>query len=105
MQPSLNGDVVINRDGRHIRPKRLASNLFQVRAGTGVDRCVLDYINSLQAAPTFCGSRPKSRMSSKSPSWWTGSERSSRMPSWFTSNSPSFNWTLNFLTGAMRLRE
>jgi isocitrate lyase len=39
---SLNGDVVINRNGKLMRPKRLASNLFQFRAGTGEDRCVLD---------------------------------------------------------------
>ena len=43
-----NGDVVINRDGKLLRPKRLPSNLFQFRAGTGEDRCVLDCITSLQ---------------------------------------------------------
>src|SRR6185369_9353886 len=39
-----NGDVVINRAGKLLRPKRLASNLFQFRAGTGAERCVLDSI-------------------------------------------------------------
>ena len=43
-----NGDVIINRDGKLLRPKRLPSNLFQFRAGTGEDRCVLDCITSLQ---------------------------------------------------------
>src|SRR5271154_3124979 len=43
-----NGDVVLNRNGKLLRPKRLASNLFQFRAGTGEDRCVLDSITSLQ---------------------------------------------------------
>ena len=43
-----NGDVIINRDGKMLRPKRLASNLYQFRAGTGEDRCVLDCITSLQ---------------------------------------------------------
>ncbi len=42
-----NGDVIINRDGKMLRPKRLPSNLFQFRAGTGEDRCVLDSITSL----------------------------------------------------------
>ena len=37
-----NGDVIINRDGKLLRPKRLPSNLYQFRAGTGEDRCVLD---------------------------------------------------------------
>ncbi|MBP8263621.1 MAG: isocitrate lyase, partial [Pseudomonas sp.] len=39
-----NGDVVLNREGKLLRPKRLPSNLFQFRAGTGEDRCVLDCI-------------------------------------------------------------
>src|SRR5580698_6856608 len=30
-----NGDVVLNRNGKLLRPKRLPSNLFQFRAGTG----------------------------------------------------------------------
>src|SRR3954462_12587160 len=33
-----NGDVIINRNGKMLRPKRLASNLYQFRAGTGEDR-------------------------------------------------------------------
>src|SRR5258707_1727052 len=41
-----NGDVIISRDGKLLRPKRLPSNLFQFREGTGVDRCVLDSITS-----------------------------------------------------------
>jgi isocitrate lyase len=43
-----NGDVILNRNGRLMRPKRLASNLFQFRAGTGEDRCVLDSITALE---------------------------------------------------------
>ena len=43
-----NGDVLIKRDGKFMHPKRLPSNLFQFRPGTGEDRCVLDCITSLQ---------------------------------------------------------
>jgi len=43
-----NGDVIINRHGKLLRPKRLPSNLFLFRRGTGEDRCVLDSITSLQ---------------------------------------------------------
>ncbi|WP_116970852.1 isocitrate lyase, partial [Blastomonas sp. UPD001] len=42
------GDVLINRDGKLVRPKRLPSNLFQFRAGSGEDRVVLDCVTSLQ---------------------------------------------------------
>src|SRR3546814_15905732 len=41
------GDVLINRDGKLVRPKRLPSNLYQFRSGTGEDRCVMDCIASL----------------------------------------------------------
>ena len=43
-----NGDVVIHRNGSLVRPKRLASGLFQFKENTGEDRCVMDCINSLQ---------------------------------------------------------
>jgi len=45
---TINGDVIINRDGKLMKPKRLPSNLFQFREGTGADRCVMDCIASLQ---------------------------------------------------------
>ena len=61
-----NGDVLITRNGKLLRPKRLPSNLYQFRAGTGEDRCVLDSITALQKmAPTCCGSRPRSRTSNR----------------------------------------
>ena len=33
------GDVLIRREGKLLRPKRLPSNLYQFRPGTGADRC------------------------------------------------------------------
>ena len=43
-----NGDVVIKANGKLLKPKRLASGLFQFRKDTGIDRVVLDCITSLQ---------------------------------------------------------
>jgi isocitrate lyase len=81
-----NGDVVIKRDGKLLRPKRLPSNLFQFRAGTGEARCVLDCITSLQNGADLL---------------WIGgmvSEIRKVIPNakLVYNNSPSFNWTLNF---------
>ena len=42
------GDVVINHHGKLVRPKRLPSNLYQFKKETGVARCILDSITSLQ---------------------------------------------------------
>ena len=43
------GDVVIKRGDKILRPKRLPSGLFQFRKGTGEDRCVFDCIEALKA--------------------------------------------------------
>jgi isocitrate lyase len=40
--------MLIKRDGKLHRPKRLASGLYQFRAGTQIDRVVLDCVTSLQ---------------------------------------------------------
>ena len=42
------GDVMINQHGKLVRPKRLPSNLYRFKEGTGKDRCILDCITSLQ---------------------------------------------------------
>ena len=64
-----NGDVVIKREGKLLRPKRLASNLFQFRKGTGEDRCVLTASPRCRTAPTCSGSKPRSRTSARSRQW------------------------------------
>ena len=84
------GDVLISRDGKLLRPSACPRNLFQFRAGTGEDRCVLDCITSrCRTAPTCCGSKPKSRTSARSAAWSTGSAKSFRMPSWSTTIRPA----------------
>ena len=42
------GDVIIPRDNKMFRAKRLPNGLFAFKPGTGEDRCVLDCITSLQ---------------------------------------------------------
>lgn len=79
-----NGDVVIKRDGKLLRPKRLPSNLFQFRAGTGEARCVLDCITSLQNGADLLWIETENRTSARSAAWSRKSARSSRTPSWCT---------------------
>ena len=43
------GDVMINQHGKIVRPKRLPSNLYKFKEGTGEARCILDSITSLQS--------------------------------------------------------
>ncbi|MEO1702323.1 MAG: isocitrate lyase [Pseudomonadota bacterium] len=89
-------DVVIKRDGKLLRPKRLASNLFQFKPGTGEDRCVLDGITSLQnGADLLWIETEKPHVGQIG-----GMVRRIRevMPNakLVYNNSPSFNWTLKF---------
>jgi isocitrate lyase len=91
-----NGDVIINRGGKMLRPKRLPSNLFQFRAGTGADRCVLDGITSLQNGADLLW------IETEKPHVEQIAGMMDRIREVFPNaklaynNSPSFNWTLSF---------
>ena len=62
-----NGDVIINRNGKMLRPKRLPSNLFQFRAGTGRTAACSTASPRCRTAPTCCGLRRRSRRLRRSP--------------------------------------
>ena len=91
-----NGDVVIKRDGKLLRPKRLASNLYQFRQGTGVDRVVLDCVTSLQNGADLLW------IETEKPHVEQIAEMVDRIreevpnAKLVYNNSPSFNWTLSF---------
>ncbi len=93
---SLNGDVIINRDGKLMRPKRLASNLFQFRAGTGEDRCVLDSITSLQNGADLLWIETEKPHVEQIASMMDRIRTVVPNAKLVYNNSPSFNWTLNF---------
>ncbi len=89
-------DVVIKRDGKMMRPKRLPSNLYQFRSGTGEDRCVLDSITSLQNGADLLW------IETEKPHIGQIGGMVSRIRDVIPNaklvynNSPSFNWTLKF---------
>ncbi|WP_298161843.1 isocitrate lyase [Acidocella sp.] len=91
-----NGDVIITRNGKLLRPKRLPSNLFQFRPGTGAERCVLDCINALNNGADLLWIETEkphveqiAGMMDKIREVWPNAKLA-------YNNSPSFNWTLNF---------
>jgi isocitrate lyase len=91
-----NGDVLIKQNGKVVRPKRLPSNLFEFRKGTGEDRVILDCISSLQhGADLLWIETEKPHVGQIG-----GMVRRIRevMPNakLVYNNSPSFNWTLSF---------
>ncbi|MBB5697495.1 isocitrate lyase [Sphingomonas yantingensis] len=93
---SLNGDVVINRDGQLMRPKRLPSNLYQFRAGTGEDRCVLDCITSLQNGADLLWIETEKPHIEQIAGMVDRIRAVVPDAKLVYNNSPSFNWTLNF---------
>jgi isocitrate lyase len=91
-----NGDVIINRDGKLLRPKRLPSNLFQFRAGTGEDRCVLDSITSLQNGADLIWIETEKPHIAQIAGMMQRIRAVVPNAKLAYNNSPSFNWTLNF---------
>ena len=91
-----NGDVIINRDGKMLRPKRLPSNLFQFREGTGEDRCVLDSITSLQNGADLLWIETEKPHVEQIAGMMDRIREVCPNAKLVYNNSPSFNWTLNF---------
>ncbi|NHV29561.1 isocitrate lyase [Burkholderia sp. D-99] len=91
-----NGDVVIKRDGKLLRPKRLPSNLFQFRAGTGEARCVLDCITSLQNGADLLWIETEKPHIAQIGGMVNEIRKVIPNAKLVYNNSPSFNWTLNF---------
>jgi isocitrate lyase len=91
-----NGDVVLNRGGKLLRPKRLPSNLFQFRAGTGEDRCVLDSITSLQNGADLLWIETEKPHVEQIAGMMDRIRAVVPNAKLAYNNSPSFNWTLSF---------
>ena len=91
-----NGDVIINRNGKMLRPKRLPSNLFQFREGTGAERCVLDSITSLQNGADLLWIETEKPHVEQIASMMDKVREVIPNAKLVYNNSPSFNWTLNF---------
>jgi isocitrate lyase len=90
------GDVLIKRDGKLLRPKRLPSNLFQFRSGTGEARCVLDCITSLQNGADLLWIETEKPHIGQIGGMVNEIRKVIPNAKLVYNNSPSFNWTLNF---------
>ena len=91
-----NGQVFISRDGKLMAPKRLPSNLYQFRSGTGEDRCVLDCITSLQNGADLLWIETEKPHIGQIGGMVERIREVVPNAKLVYNNSPSFNWTLNF---------
>lgn len=90
------GEVLISRDGKLLRPKRLPSNLYQFRPGTGEDRCVLDCITALQHGADLLWIETEKPHIGQIGGMVRRIREAIPNAKLVYNNSPSFNWTLNF---------
>ena len=90
------GQVLISRDGKLLAPKRLPSNLYQFRPGTGADRCVLDCITSLQNGADLLWIETEKPHIEQIAGMVDRIREVVPNAKLVYNNSPSFNWTLNF---------
>lgn len=91
-----NGQVFISREGKLLAPKRLPSNLYQFRSGTGEDRCVLDCITSLQNGADLLWIETEKPHIGQIGGMVDRIREVIPNAKLVYNNSPSFNWTLNF---------
>ena len=90
------GDVMISQKGKIVRPKRLPSNLYQFRKGTGEERCILDSITSLQSGADLIWIETEKPHIGQIASMMNEIRKTIPNAKLVYNNSPSFNWTLNF---------
>ncbi|MFD2164647.1 isocitrate lyase [Thalassotalea euphylliae] len=90
------GDVVINRGGKLVRPKRLPSGLYQFREGTGHERCVFDCIGALNAGADLLWIETAVPTVHEIKGMMDDVRKVHPNAKLVYNNSPSFNWTLNF---------
>lgn len=91
-----NGDVIVNQGGKMMRPKRLPSNLYQFREGTGEARCVLDCVTSLDNGADLLWIETEKPHIAQIGGMVNDIRKVHPNAKLVYNNSPSFNWTLNF---------
>ena len=96
VEDMTSNDIVMKRDGKLMRPKRLRSNLFQFKSGTGEDRCVLDCITSLQNGADLLWIETEKPHIGQIGGMVNRIREVIPNAKLVYNNSPSFNWTLNF---------
>ncbi|MFT5594818.1 MAG: isocitrate lyase [Oceanicoccus sp.] len=90
------GDVVFNRGGKLVRPKRLPSGLYEFRKGTGEERCVFDSVEALKAGADLIWIETATPSVKDIADMMNEVRKEVPDAKLVYNNSPSFNWTLNF---------
>ena len=91
-----NNDVLIKRNGRLVRPVRMANGLYRFKEGTNIDRVVLDCITSLQNGADLLWIETPTPHVGQIAHMVNRIKEQVPNAKLVYNNSPSFNWTINF---------
>jgi isocitrate lyase len=89
-------DVLLKRNGKLVRPVRMSNGLFSFRAGTNIDRVVLDCVTSLQYGADLLWIETPTPDVEAIAAMVNKIKEQVPNAKLVYNNSPSFNWTLNF---------
>ncbi|CAM1371360.1 isocitrate lyase [Tenacibaculum xiamenense] len=89
-------EVLLKRNGKLVRPVRLANGLYKFREGTNIDRVVLDCITSLQNGADLLWIETPTPHVGQIAHMVNRVKEVVPNAKLVYNNSPSFNWTLNF---------
>lgn len=89
-------DVLLKRDGKLVRPIRLANGLYQFKSGSNIDRVVLDCITSLQNGADLLWIETPTPNVQQIANMVNRVREVVPNAKLVYNNSPSFNWTLSF---------
>ncbi|MEX0810850.1 MAG: isocitrate lyase [Chitinophagales bacterium] len=95
-------DVLLKRNGKLVRPVRLSNGLYRFKAGTNIDRVVLDCITSLQHGADLLWIETPTPDVEAIAAMVNRIKEQAPHAKLVYNNSPSFNWTLNFRQQAYR---
>ena len=96
LDQATNNDVLIKRDGKLMRPIRLANGLYKFKNGSNINRVVLDCITSLQNGADLLWIETPTPNVEQIANMVNRVRAVVPNAKLVYNNSPSFNWTLNF---------
>ncbi len=91
-----NNDVLIKRNGKLVRPVRMANGLYRFKEGSNIDRVVLDCITSLQNGADLLWIETPTPHVGQIAHMVNRIKEQVPNAKLVYNNSPSFNWTINF---------
>ena len=89
-------DVLLKREGKLVRPVRLANGLYKFKEGTNIDRVVLDCVTSLQNGADLLWIETPTPNVAQIANMVNRVKEIIPNAKLVYNNSPSFNWTLSF---------